>query len=241
MEPKAGAVVADDERWVECCAGRDTLAWRPQEQKAVVVMTEDERRLEADWNRERQRLEGEIESLAVKIEAEAKMRLGAHRLCGRDWTLSVLGVAWRGVAWRGVAWRGVAWHPDARLISAVPVAGVEEYKRKLTDEMHVVQLKLKIEHHSCTIMQGYQQKLDAEVGNFQRKSELAARDIAQLEEQKQQLLGEVQDLRIKIGGELEHITERLEADTRSNYTLEGYRRKLGDELFLVKRRLGLLA
>ena len=65
--------------------------------------------------------------------------------------------------------------------------------------------------------------------------------IKRLEEQKQQLLGEVQDLRIKIGGELEHITERLEADTRSNYTLEGYRRKLGDELFLVKRRLGLLA
>ena len=68
---------------------------RPQEQKAVVVMTEDERRLEADWNRERQRLEGEIESLAVKIEAEAKMRLGAHRLRGIDWAL----LAWRSVVW----------------------------------------------------------------------------------------------------------------------------------------------
>merc|ERR1712224_698314 len=147
---------------------------------------------EADWNKEKSRLENEIEHLAVKIEAENKMRLG-----------------------------------------------VEEYKRKLTDEMHVVQLKL--EMHSRQLMEGYKQKLDAEVGNFQRKSELAARDIATLEEQKQQLLGEVQDLRIKIGGELEHITERLEADTRSNYTLEGYRRKLGDELFLVKRRLGLLA
>merc|ERR1712224_737561 len=100
---------------------------------------------EADWNKEKSRLENEIEHLAVKIEAENKMRLG-----------------------------------------------VEEYKRKLTDEMHVV---------SRQLMEGYKQKRDAEVGNFQRKSELAARDIATLEEQKQQLLGEVQDLRIKIGGE----------------------------------------
>merc|ERR1712188_15425 len=39
-----------------------------EEQKVVVVMSEDERRLEADWNKEKSRLENEIEHLAVKIE-----------------------------------------------------------------------------------------------------------------------------------------------------------------------------
>merc|ERR1712205_184299 len=49
-----------------------------EEQKVVVVMSEDERRLEADWNKEKSRLENEIEHLAVKIEAENKMRLGVE-------------------------------------------------------------------------------------------------------------------------------------------------------------------
>lgn len=61
--------------------------------------------------------------------------------------------------------------------------------------------------------------------------------IQELETQKKQLYDDMEEIKMRFGGDLEDVTERLEVDLRTSAGLEGYRRNLGDELNTVKRKL----
>lgn len=47
--------------------------------------------------------------------------------------------------------------------------------------------------------------------------------------------------RMRYGGDLEDVSERLEVDMRTSAGLEGYRRNLGEELDSVRKKIGSTA
>ena len=61
--------------------------------------------------------------------------------------------------------------------------------------------------------------------------------MEELEQQKQQMASEMEEIKMRFGGDLEDVTERLQVDLRTHAGLEGYRKNLGSELETVKRKL----
>lgn len=81
-------------------------------------------------------------------------------------------------------------------------------------------------------------KLHKEVEAYKADSTAHHKSMLELETQRKQLGDDMEEIRMRYGGDLEDVSERLEVDMRTSAGLEGYRRNLGEELDSVRKKIG---
>lgn len=116
--------------------------------------------------------------------------------------------------------------------------GVDEYKQRLETDVTVVRRRIHTEAAKVKAAESYLAKVEAEAEDYRQGADAASAAIVELEEQQKGARAEMEDMKAKFGGDLEDVAERLEVDIRASAGLEGYRRNLGDELDIVKKKLG---
>jgi chromosome segregation ATPase len=118
-------------------------------------------------------------------------------------------------------------------------AGVTEYQQRLIEDKFLAEKRSHVEMAKVRAAQEYLQRVEKEVQDYRAGCDAAASAVNELEQQRAKVKAELSELDVKFLGEIDDVQERLEVDLRASVGLEGYRRNIGDEIELIRQKLGV--